>query len=93
MNKLTIFGMAVAVLAGAPALAQQAPQNADAANAQSMPQQGSEAALATPVAEPRAYPLCSRTVTDSCINPRETGHNHGNRPLRYWTGRPASELR
>ena len=38
------------------------------------------------------YPLCSRAVTDSCINPREAGKNYGNRPLNYWPGRPASEI-
>lgn len=38
------------------------------------------------------YPLCSATVTDSCINPREAGKNWGNRPLNYWPGRPASEI-
>ena len=39
----------------------------------------------------KAYPLCSRTVQDSCINPREAGKNYGNRPLGYWPGKPASE--
>jgi len=38
------------------------------------------------------YPLCSATVTDSCINPREAGKNYGNRPLGYWPGKPASEM-
>jgi hypothetical protein len=38
------------------------------------------------------YPLCSATVTDSCINPREAGKNYGNRPLNYWPGKPASEI-
>jgi hypothetical protein len=39
------------------------------------------------------YPLCSATVTDSCINPREAGRNYGNRPLKHWPGRPASEMK
>jgi hypothetical protein len=38
------------------------------------------------------YPLCSATVTDSCINPREAGKNYGNVPLKYWPGKPASEI-
>lgn len=38
------------------------------------------------------YPLCSATVMDSCINPREAGKNYGNRPLGYWPGKPASEM-
>lgn len=38
------------------------------------------------------YPLCSKTVTDGCINPREAGKNYGNRPLGYWPGKPASEI-
>jgi len=49
-------------------------------------------AQASPMgAEPRAYPLCSRTITDECVNPREAGRNHGNRPLNYWPGRPAGK--
>lgn len=38
------------------------------------------------------YPVCSKTVTDGCINPREAGKNYGNRPLNYWPGKPASEM-
>lgn len=38
------------------------------------------------------YPICSATVKDSCINPREAGKNYGNRPLDYWPGKPASEM-
>jgi hypothetical protein len=38
------------------------------------------------------YPVCSTSVTDSCVNPREAGKNYGNRPLNYWPGRPASEI-
>jgi hypothetical protein len=76
-----------------PAVPQPDAQGADAANADSMPDQGTDAVLAAPAIEPRAYPLCSRTVTDSCINPREAGRRHGNTPLPYWPGRPASEMR
>jgi hypothetical protein len=38
------------------------------------------------------YPICSASVTDSCINPREAGKNYGNRPLNYWPGKPASQI-
>ncbi|AKM07289.1 hypothetical protein [Pelagerythrobacter marensis] len=38
------------------------------------------------------YPICSREIQDSCINPREAGKNYGNVPLDYWPGRPASEI-
>ena len=38
------------------------------------------------------YPLCSKTVTDSCINPHDAGFNWGNAPLNYWPGKPASEI-
>ena len=37
------------------------------------------------------YLVCSRTVVDSCINPRQAGLNFGNVPLSYWPGKPASE--
>ena len=35
--------------------------------------------------------ICTKTVQDSCINPREAGLNWGNRPLDHWPGKPASE--
>jgi hypothetical protein len=45
-----------------------------------------------PAATGETYPLCSKTVTDRCKNPREAGKNYGNVPLDYWPGKPASEL-
>jgi len=100
MRKLLMIALGTAALTAVPANAatqpvpEQATQpDADAANAASMPDQGTDAALASPGAEPRAYPVCSRTVTDECVNPREAGRNHGNRPLPYWPGRPASDMR
>ena len=58
------------------------------------PRMVSGAVLQTTPAATRTgdYPLCSATVTDSCINPREAGKNYGNRPLNYWPGKPASEI-
>ncbi len=52
-------------------------------------------ALTSPPAEAfnKQYPLCSATIQDSCVNPREAGMHYGNRPLAYWPGRPDSELR
>jgi hypothetical protein len=32
-------------------------------------------------------------MQDSCVNPREAGLNYGNRPLNYWPGQPASEMK
>jgi hypothetical protein len=96
MQKLAITGaLALYALAGT-AVAQTAGngQSADAANAASMPMQGTPQVLASPGAaavEPRAYPLCSRTVTDECVNPRQAGRAYGNRPLDDWPGHPASE--
>ncbi|MHA6317120.1 hypothetical protein ACXYN8_05605 [Altererythrobacter sp. CAU 1778] len=37
------------------------------------------------------YPVCSATVTDSCINPYAV-NKRGNKPLDYWPGKPASEM-
>lgn len=75
----------------------QAATTAAAANAVAgrEPRMVSGAVTQTTPAATRAggeYPLCSATVTDSCINPREAGKNWGNRPLNYWPGRPASEI-
>ncbi|HUQ12684.1 MAG TPA: hypothetical protein VM055_00215 [Novosphingobium sp.] len=39
----------------------------------------------------KAYPICSRTVTDSCQNPGEGGAPGRSRALKYWPGKPASE--
>ena len=39
------------------------------------------------------YAVCSATVKDSCINPREAGLNFGNVPLDHWPGKPASSRR
>ncbi|WP_338468055.1 hypothetical protein RXV95_05725 [Novosphingobium sp. ZN18A2] len=38
------------------------------------------------------YEVCTKQMTDSCINPRQAGLNWGNRPLGYWPGKPASDF-
>ncbi|GGD95853.1 hypothetical protein GCM10011515_14710 [Tsuneonella deserti] len=38
------------------------------------------------------YPPCKGDMQDHCINPREAGLKYGNVPLKYWPGRPASEI-
>ena len=37
------------------------------------------------------YPVCSRTIQDSCQNPGEGGAPGRSRALKYWPGKPASE--
>lgn len=49
--------------------------------------------VADAVAAAKTYPVCSATIQDSCIQPRAAGKNYGNRPLDYWPGAPASELK
>lgn len=39
----------------------------------------------------KEFTICTKTIQDSCINPREAGLNWGNRPLDHWPGKPASE--
>ena len=39
-----------------------------------------------------AYPPCKGDMQDHCINPREAGLKYGNVPLKYWPGKPASEI-
>jgi hypothetical protein len=41
----------------------------------------------------KTYPVCSRTITDSCQNAGEGGAPGRSRALKYWPGRPASEMR
>lgn len=38
----------------------------------------------------QSYKVCSKTVVDSCINPRQAGLHFGNRPMADWPGQPAS---
>jgi hypothetical protein len=38
------------------------------------------------------YALCSKTVTDGCINPRDAGFDWGGVELDYWPGKPASQI-
>ena len=46
-----------------------------------------------PEAMNKNYPLCSTSVQDECVNPREAGMHFGKVPLAYWPGQPASELK
>jgi hypothetical protein len=41
----------------------------------------------------KTYPVCSRTIRDECQNPGEGGAPGRSRALKYWPGRPASELK
>ena len=38
------------------------------------------------------YKLCKGGQTDSCINPQDAGFDWGGREIKYWSGRPASEI-
>jgi hypothetical protein len=44
-----------------------------------------------PSALNKTYPVCSRTLQDSCQNPGEGGAPGRSRALPYWPGEPASE--
>ena len=39
----------------------------------------------------KTYPVCTRTLQDSCQNPGEGGAPGRSRALGYWPGEPASE--
>ena len=43
-----------------------------------------------PQAMNKAYPLCTRSLQDSCQNPGEGGAPGRTRALGYWPGEPAS---
>lgn len=51
--------------------------------------------LAPPPAQAmnKTYPVCTRTLQDSCQNPGEGGAPGKSRALGYWPGEPASERR
>lgn len=40
----------------------------------------------------KVYDVCMTSEQDACINPRAAGLNWGNRPLKYWPGKPASKM-
>ena len=44
-----------------------------------------------PQAFNKTYPVCTRTLRDSCQNPGEGGAPGRSRALGYWPGEPASE--
>jgi hypothetical protein len=44
-----------------------------------------------PQALNKVYPVCTRTLQDSCQNPGEGGAPGRSRALGYWPGEPASE--
>ena len=98
MRKIFTTAAAAAVLIGLPAAASaqyaNANDTADAATeaANSGGPATRQAVLETTPAPQKDYPVCSATVTDGCIQPREAGMNYGNRPLDYWPGKPASQM-
>lgn len=42
--------------------------------------------------EGQEYQVCVGERQDNCINPHAAGLNWGDRPLKYWPGKPASEI-
>jgi hypothetical protein len=42
----------------------------------------------------RNYPVCNASGArqDGCIEPRSAGLKWGDRPLKYWPGKPASQI-
>jgi hypothetical protein len=40
----------------------------------------------------KAYPVCSARMQDNCQNPGEGGAPGRSRALKYWPGRPASQM-
>jgi hypothetical protein len=39
------------------------------------------------------YAVCTASVKDACINPREAGLNFGNVPLDHWPGQTGTQRR
>jgi len=91
--------IAAAALAGA---ASAAPVLAQDANRQAAPGIRAESPVVVeraPNGRPTAvrvdgvvYKVCMTENEDSCIQPRAAGLGWGDRPLRQWPGRPASQM-
>ena len=80
--------------ANASATAQVATTAAVSAGPSNMRFVSNEVVQSTPaaVAAGGEYPPCKGDMQDHCINPREAGLKYGNVPLKYWPGKPASEI-
>lgn len=78
----------------ASATAQTATTAAMTAGPANMQFVSSEVVQTTPAADTAStsYPPCKGDVQDHCVNPREAGLKYGNVPLKYWPGKPASEI-
>ncbi len=96
MRKILIVGIAASVALTAPAMARsthwpsKAAANANVPHANVIERDAHGRATRVMV-DGAAYAVCSASVTDSCINPRQAGLNFGNVPLDHWPGHPASE--
>lgn len=99
---LAVSAFAAVALAAAPAMARPrhkarpAPRPAAAApapmKAEVVERDAHGRATAVSV-EGTRYKVCTATLTDGCINPRQAGLNFGNAPLDHWPGQPASEMK
>jgi hypothetical protein len=54
-----------------------------------VPQDGTPAVVRI---EGYEYKLCKGGQTDGCINPQDAGFDWGGKEIKYWPGRPASEI-
>lgn len=98
MRSILYLGLASGLLAASPALAKPVSHHAGPQHATGFTASGaqilardSNGRASKLLVDGQVYAVCSATVTDSCINPRQAGLDFGNRPLASWPGHPASE--
>lgn len=95
MNRFIVFSATAAALlvagTSADAAARKGAAQSSKPNVEVTQRDASGHATAVRI-EGQEYQLCSKTVTDSCINPHDAGFNWGNTELSYWPGKPASEI-
>jgi hypothetical protein len=83
MHKTVALVLAAALLSGSGAASAKPMHHKHMAKAMSQPKEVT--------IDGKAYPVCTATMQDGCINPREAGLKYGNTPLNNWPGHPASE--
>jgi len=90
-NLLLIASMAT--LAFAAPLSAQA-QSSDQSGKAQVVERGPDGKASVVRIDGRNYPVCSTSGAkqDGCIEPRAAGLKWGDHPLKYWPGKPASQI-
>jgi hypothetical protein len=94
MKKTITLALAAALLAAGGTAVAQSSDSSTSTSTNSKPQVVEKDAKGHPTKisiDGQVYPVCTATMTDGCVNPRQAGLKMGNAPMNNWPGHPASE--